>query len=207
MRAALETRAQNSLASNLRLLQQGLADVGGSATFSVQGDRLYVGTHAIDAADAAVDRVRAIIGGSATIFLGDTRIATNVTKADGTRAVGTKLAQGAAYDAVLRQGVSYQGEVDVLGTPHFARYERDPRRIRQRHRCPLRRREARRLPREHRRSRPGSDHDRAARHRCRGWRALALTAAGPVAAEAATRGHGPSGRGRCLGGHPRHGPA
>ena len=123
MRAVLETRANNSLVSNLRLLQQSLADEGGSTTFSVRGDRLYVGTHAVDAADAAVDRVRAIIGGSATIFLGDTRIATNVTKPDGSRAVGTKLAQGVAYDAALRQGVSYQGEVDVLGTPYFSRYE------------------------------------------------------------------------------------
>jgi methyl-accepting chemotaxis protein len=123
MRVVLETRANNNLASNLRLLQQNLADEGGAATFSVKSERLYIGAHAIDAADAAVDRVRAIIGGSATIFLGDTRIATNVTKPDGSRAVGTKLAQGAAYDAVLRQGLSYQGEVDVLGTPYFARYE------------------------------------------------------------------------------------
>ncbi|URD39530.1 methyl-accepting chemotaxis protein [Methylobacterium tardum] len=123
MRTELETRANTNLASNLRLLQQSLADEGGSAAFSVQGERLYVGKHAIDAADAAVDRVRAIIGGSATIFLGDTRIATNVTKPDGSRAVGTKLAQGPAYDAVLRQGVSYQGEVEVLGTPYLARYE------------------------------------------------------------------------------------
>ena len=123
MREALEARANNNLASNMRLLQQNLTDEGGTLTFSVQSGRLYVGTHGIDAADAAVDRVRAIIGGSATIFLGDTRIATNVTKPDGTRAVGTRLAQGAAYDAVLRQGVPYKGEVDVLGTPYLARYE------------------------------------------------------------------------------------
>src|ERR1700710_1516851 len=50
MRAALETRAHNNLASNLRLLQQSLVDEGGAATFSVQGERLYVGTHAIDPA-------------------------------------------------------------------------------------------------------------------------------------------------------------
>ncbi|WP_449410646.1 methyl-accepting chemotaxis protein [Methylobacterium komagatae] len=123
MRAALETRVRNNLASNLRLLQQSLADEGGSATFSVQGERLFVGTHAIDAADPAVDRVRAIIGGSATVFLRATRVATNVTKPDGSRAVGTSLKPGPAYDAVLRDGVSYQGEVDVLGTPYLARYE------------------------------------------------------------------------------------
>lgn len=123
MRVVLELRANNNLASNLRLLQQSLADEGGSATFSVQGERLYVGTHAIDSADAAVDRVRTIIGGSATVFLGDARVATNVTKPYGSRAVGTKLKPGPAYDAVLRQGVSYQGAVDVLGTPYLARYE------------------------------------------------------------------------------------
>lgn len=96
MRVVLELRANNNLASNLRLLQQSLADEGGSATFSVQGERLYVGTHAIDSADAAVDRVRTIIGGSATVFLGDARVATNVTKPYGSRAVGTKLKPGPA---------------------------------------------------------------------------------------------------------------
>lgn len=49
------------------------------------------------------DKVQEIFGGTATIFMGDTRISTNVLKADGSRAVGTKL-QGAAYDAIFKEG-------------------------------------------------------------------------------------------------------
>jgi len=123
MRGELLTRAEASLENNLRLLQQLLLDEGTAGPFSVRGDRLYVGSHAIDTADIAVDRVRQIIGGTATIFLGDTRVATNVTRPDGTRAVGTKLAPGPIYDAVLSRGVPYRGEVDVLGTPYLAHYE------------------------------------------------------------------------------------
>ena len=40
-----------------------------------------------------VDRVQRLAGGVATIFAGDVRVATNVLKADGTRAIGTKLAR------------------------------------------------------------------------------------------------------------------
>jgi len=123
MRGELLTRAEASLDNNLRLLQQLLLDEGTAGPFSVRDDRLYVGSHAIDTADIAVDRVRQIIGGTATIFQGDTRVATNVTRPDGTRAVGTKLAPGPVYDAVLSRGVPYRGEVDVLGTPYLAHYE------------------------------------------------------------------------------------
>lgn len=123
MRGELLTRAEASLDNNLRLLQQLLSDEGTAGSFSVRDDRLYVGSHAIDTADSAVDRVRRIIGGTATIFRGDTRVATNVIKPDGTRAVGTKLAPGPAYEAVLSRGVPYRGEVDVLGTPYLAHYE------------------------------------------------------------------------------------
>ena len=123
MRTELQVRATIALDSNLRLLKQALADEGGGAAFSVRDGHLYVGSHEIDAADPAVDRVRTIIGGTATVFQGDTRVATNVTKPDGTRAIGTTLAPGPAYEAVLHHGMSYRGKVDVLGTPTLAHYE------------------------------------------------------------------------------------
>ena len=72
--------------------------------------------------EVLVDRMKDLFGGVATIFMGDERISTSVLKSDGARAVGTKL-QGPAYDAVLKQGVSYRGEVDILGTSHFAAYD------------------------------------------------------------------------------------
>ncbi|MGZ9020788.1 MAG: cache domain-containing protein [Rhodoplanes sp.] len=91
--------------------------------FRVTGDRLMIGDHVINSDTAAVDRVQTLVGGTATVFFGDTRISTNVRKADGSRAIGTKLAQGPAYDAVFKRGKSYRGETDILGERCFTGYD------------------------------------------------------------------------------------
>ena len=124
MRGELRDRAQLALDSNLRLLRQTLIDEGGAgAAFAITAGQLVIGRHAIAADDPAVDRVRDILGGTATVFLGDTRIATNVMAPDGRRAIGTHLAAGAARDTVLRDGRGFRGEVDILGTAYLTRYE------------------------------------------------------------------------------------
>ena len=123
MYSEMAHRAEAALDSNLRLLQRTLADEGGSGEFSVVNGRLQIGSHVIGDVELSVDRVSEIIGGTATIFLGDTRIATNVVKPDGTRAVGTKLAPGPVYETVLRQGMVFRGEADILGTAYFTAYE------------------------------------------------------------------------------------
>ncbi|MCJ2135602.1 methyl-accepting chemotaxis protein, partial [Methylobacterium sp. J-026] len=111
------------LESNMRLLRQNLSDEGGSQRFSLVDGHLQIGSHSIGAEDPAVDRVRTIIGGTATIFLGDVRVATNVTKPNGTRAIGTRLAPGPVYDAVIKQGRPYRGEAEILGVPYFTAYD------------------------------------------------------------------------------------
>jgi len=70
-----------------------------------------------------VDTVTELVGGTATIFQGDTRIATNVKKPDGSRAVGTQLKPGPVYDTVLKQGKPYRGEAEILGVPYFTAYD------------------------------------------------------------------------------------
>ena len=84
---------------------------------------LYVGNTRLDGDDAAVDRIKALVGGNATIFNGDTRVATNIKKDDGTRAVGTSLDPGPARDAVLGKGQPYRGETRILNKPYFAAYD------------------------------------------------------------------------------------
>jgi methyl-accepting chemotaxis protein len=121
--ADMTQHASAVLESNMRLLRQTLTDEGGSERFSLVDGHLQVGSHRINQDDPAVDRVQVIIGGTATVFLGDTRIATNVTKPDGTRAVGTRLAAGPVYDAVLRQGRPFRGKAEVLGVPYFTAYD------------------------------------------------------------------------------------
>ncbi len=87
-------QAAAALDGNLRLLKQTLVDEGGSSTFAVRDGTLTIGSHVVGAAEPAVDRVRAVMGGTATVFLGDMRVATTVTNPDGSRAVGTRLAPG-----------------------------------------------------------------------------------------------------------------
>jgi methyl-accepting chemotaxis protein len=124
VREALLHRAGLALDANLSLLEQKLGEEGGpGAFFSVRDGRLYIGEHAILADDPAVDRVRDVLGGTATVFLGTTRVATNVMTAAGSRAIGTKLGPGPAYDAVIGAGKGYRGEADILGTAYMTRYE------------------------------------------------------------------------------------
>ena len=98
--------------------------VGGQgAAFAREGDKLTVGGKALNGDTVMVDHVKALVGGVATVFMGDTRITTNVEKPDGSRAVGTPLAKGPVYDAVLGKGEPYRGETKILGKPYFAAYD------------------------------------------------------------------------------------
>ena len=74
-----------------------------------------------------VDYVTKQNGGTATLFTKDgarfVRIATNVKKSDGSRAIATELDnKNKAYAAVTR-GEAYYGVVDILGTAYFTGYE------------------------------------------------------------------------------------
>jgi methyl-accepting chemotaxis protein len=82
-----------------------------------------------------VDEVQSLVGGAATIFQrmnerGDMlRVATNVTKQDGSRAIGTYIpatnpdgTPNPVVSTVLR-GETYRGIATVVGTPYTAAYE------------------------------------------------------------------------------------
>jgi len=76
---------------------------------------------------ALVDRVKELMGGTATLFVrrGDVfvRISTNVLRPDGGRAVGTVLDAKGAACAAVRQGRAFYGVVDILGKPYMTAYE------------------------------------------------------------------------------------
>jgi methyl-accepting chemotaxis protein len=93
------------------------------STFSIEGDRLMIdGYYAVNGNNELPDRLKELCGGTATVFMHDVRVATNVMKPDGTRALGTKLT-GPAYDAIFKHGRSYRGEADILGVPYFTAYD------------------------------------------------------------------------------------
>ena len=117
---ALE-QAQGQLDGSLRLLHQRLEPLGAEWTMDQRG--LALGGVPIAGRNDLPDSVRTVTGAVATIFQDDLRVATNIQKADGARAVGTRLAPGPAYDAVIRDGRTYHGRNIILGLPYLTVYE------------------------------------------------------------------------------------
>lgn len=113
-------RAQNALDINIKLLDSALTAYGPARR---DGDKFYFGNTLINNNFEAVDRVKSIAGGTATVFMGDTRVSTNVAKPDGSRAVGTKLAQGPAYETVFTKRQTYRGEANILGETYLTVYQ------------------------------------------------------------------------------------
>src|ERR1700680_1448252 len=74
-----------------------------------------------------VDEVQKEVGGTATIFVksGDeyVRVATNVKKDDGSRAIGTILDPKGKAIGSIRNGEAYYGEADILGKTYITGYE------------------------------------------------------------------------------------
>jgi methyl-accepting chemotaxis protein len=120
----LAVRAQTALQFNLNLAHEILRRAGGEGNIRLENGQLVTPNGLVlDGNTDIVDTVRQVTGGTATIFRGDVRVSTNVTKPDGSRAVGTRLAAEPAYDAVLNRGETYSGEAEILGVPYLAVYE------------------------------------------------------------------------------------
>ena len=117
----LHRQGMNRLDANMRVAWEVLNPHG--APFRLEGDRLLVGDHVVNGDSSAVDRIKAVNGGVATVFRGATRIATNIQRPDGTRAIGTELAPGSAYTSVVTDGKPYRGPNMILGQPYFTAYD------------------------------------------------------------------------------------
>lgn len=97
-----------------------------------QSPALYFGATKMNNNFAVVDEVKQAMGGTATLFVksGDdfVRVATNVQKPDGSRAIGTVLDPKGKAIAAIRSGGTYYGDADILGKPYVTGYEpiRDP---------------------------------------------------------------------------------
>ena len=117
----------------MQLLKSEAATLGGP---SVKGEEavaaktvpaLYFGETKMNNDFALVDEVQTKMGGTATIFVknGDefVRVATNVKKDDGSRAIGTVLDPKGKAIAAISKGESFYGDVDILGKPYTTGYE------------------------------------------------------------------------------------
>src|SRR3954468_11743215 len=88
---------------------------------------LYFGDAKMNNSFKLVDEVQAEKGGPATIFVksGDefVRVATNVKKDDGSRAIGTILDPKGKAILAISKGEPFFGEVDILGKPYVTGYK------------------------------------------------------------------------------------
>jgi methyl-accepting chemotaxis protein len=116
----------------MRLLVQrgealGPASLGGMVQV---GDKtvpnLMLGTRGQASNFELVDSVVAIGGGTATLFvkMGDefVRVATNVKRDNGARAIGTILDPKGKAIAAIREGKAFYGLVEILGNPYLTGY-------------------------------------------------------------------------------------
>ncbi|KAA5610574.1 methyl-accepting chemotaxis protein [Rhodovastum atsumiense] len=117
-----EARVAAELQHSLEYLKGQLRAFGTEWSAGEDG-QLRLGTTPLNGRNDVVDAVKAATGAAATIFLGDRRIATNITRPDGTRGTGTPLAAGPARDAVIGTGRSYQGDNVILDIAHRTIYE------------------------------------------------------------------------------------
>jgi hypothetical protein len=101
---------------------EGVDPVGGK-----DAPALYFGSTKINNSFDLVDAVAKEQGGVVTLFAkaGDDyiRVATNVKKDDGLRAIGTVLDPKGPVIAVIRKGEAYYGDANILGKPYVTGYE------------------------------------------------------------------------------------
>ncbi len=88
--------------------------------WEVKDGKLFKGGHLINKDTVVVDKIKEKSGSAVTIFMGNTRVATNVFK-EGKRAVNTQCAPE-VEESVLRQGSTYSGEAEVVGVTYETLY-------------------------------------------------------------------------------------
>lgn len=84
--------------------------------------KLLAGNYVVNGNNELPDRMGQLFNCTATIFMGDRRVATNVRKADSTRAIGTRL-EGPARQAVFDEGKPYRGQAQILGETYLTAYD------------------------------------------------------------------------------------
>jgi methyl-accepting chemotaxis protein len=116
-----DRQAEQRVAASIRVAWDVLKRQGDD--FRVADGKLLVGDASLNGRSDLMDHMHDMVGGVATIFMGDVRIATNVKKAGGSRAVGTALAPGPVHDALFQHGQPYRGKAEILGQPYFVAYD------------------------------------------------------------------------------------
>lgn len=113
--AAIAEKAKSDLATALEI-----ADYMRPGPWTVIDGELYKGSIRINDDTEFVDKIGRLTNDTVTIFLGNTRVATNVMR-DGSRATST-LAADYVTETVLHGGRIYVGEAEVVGVKYQTCY-------------------------------------------------------------------------------------
>lgn len=104
------------------LVLMAVAPVASSAPGEEMVGAVVIG-HLFNNDNTLVDRIKEVAGvDTATMFLGDLRVSTNVPDVKGERAIGTRVSQQ-VYDTVLVQGQGYTGRALVVNEWYITRYQ------------------------------------------------------------------------------------
>lgn len=109
-------KAQSDLELGYRYL-----DAQYPGPWNVQDGVLFKGSLQINDNNELVDEIGDMTGGTVTIFLGDTRVTTNV-QINGERATGTQVSDDVA-ETVLTNEEIYLGEAEVVGNMYQTAYQ------------------------------------------------------------------------------------
>ena len=112
-----EEKLQSDMKIGMALLEH---EFPGAWSIGPDG-KLYKGDVLMEENFDVIDLIGKATGDTVTIFKGDTRVSTNVKK-DGVRQVGTR-ASAEVVEKVLKNGQTYIGEAEVVGTRNLTAYE------------------------------------------------------------------------------------
>jgi hypothetical protein len=126
--AQLDNVKTSMLALKAKTAELGVPKIEGKGPIAGRdAPALYFGTTKMNNFFGVVDEVVKENGGTATLFVkaGDeyVRVATNVKKDDGSRAVGTVLDPNGPAIAMIKKGEAFYGEANILGKPYITGYE------------------------------------------------------------------------------------
>lgn len=112
--------AQEKLKSDLATGEH-IVDMNYPGEWEIKDGLLYKGGVLMEENYSVVDEIGKLTGDTVTIFKGDTRVCTNVTK-DGERQVGTQVSD-VVKQAVCKNGETYIGRAEVVGTWNETAYK------------------------------------------------------------------------------------
>lgn len=111
--------SQNAIGTNTLALKY--LDARYPGDWSVKTDGLYKGDQKMNGNNDVLDEIETSTGNKITLFQGNTRVATTVLKADGSRAVGTAV-DPSVEETVLKRSEAYKGTANILGEEYQTSY-------------------------------------------------------------------------------------